>query len=243
MLRTLLFAAIGSLMLSTTAQSAMIFFGEDTNPGGTVPAGGNAETARNSFLSNLVGVGNENFEGIASGTSANGLALSFPGSMGALTATISGSGAAFVDNSPGAGRFATSGSQFLENVRVGFNLAFSGPVAAFGFYGTDIGDINSQLSLTLTGGAVQNFDIGHTLNGPSGGLLFWGIIADNASETFTSIAFAGTSSGDAFGFDDMVIGDLDQVVSPIPLPAALPLFAAGLGLMGMVNRRRKHATA
>jgi len=40
-------------------------------------------------------------------------------------------------------------------------------------------------------------------------------------------------------FDNIVLNE--GGVSPVPLPAALPLMAAGLGLMGFVGRRKKQA--
>lgn len=213
------------------------------NPGGTVPAGGNAETARTNFLNNLFGVGNEDFELIALG-SAEGVALNFPGSSGSITATLSGVGNAFIGNSPSFGRFATSGSQFLDNVTNGFNLSFSTAIAAFGFYGTDIGDFAGQLTLSLTNGSTQNLTVPNTLNAPGGSLLFWGIIAENASETFTSATFGNSLMGviDGFAFDDLVIGDLQQV-NPVPLPAALPLFGTGLAALSFIGWRRKRKAA
>ncbi|NKB25192.1 MAG: hypothetical protein GKR87_12610 [Kiritimatiellae bacterium] len=51
--------------LSTFA-APVIFFGEDLTPGGSVPPGGNAETARNDFLSNLIGTSTEGFESFPS---------------------------------------------------------------------------------------------------------------------------------------------------------------------------------
>jgi hypothetical protein len=35
----------------------------------------------------------------------------------------------------------------------------------------------------------------------------------------------------------------DAPVSATPIPAALPLFAGGLGMLGFLARRRKRATA
>lgn len=224
-------------LAGSSASAATIFFGEDLVPGAGVPAGGNAETARKAFLAGLVGVGSENFESFVAGTNSNGLALSFPGSSGAITATLMDpSGSSFISNNPGAGRFATSGSQFLQEVSNGFALNFSAPVAAFGFYGTDIGDFNGNVTIQLSNGGVENYVVNNTLQGPNGSLLFWGIIA-GAGETFTSAAFGNTAQGtDFFGFDDLVIGDLGQVV-PVPEPTSLVLLGAGLAV-GL--RRRKN---
>ena len=62
----------GYLLVSgTSVANAQIteFFGEDLNPNFTVPAGGNAETARDDFLATLSSnVGTEDFESISTGS-------------------------------------------------------------------------------------------------------------------------------------------------------------------------------
>lgn len=238
--------AAAALTMGMSANAGLIFFGEDLIPGETVPAGGAAETARNAFLSSLQGVGTETFEGIAGDTSANGLVLNFPGSTGNITATQSTtSGSPYISDSSGAGRFATSGTNFLQEVTSGFSVSFGSEIAAFGFYGTDIGDFNGQVTLEITGNnAPQTFNVGNTINAPNGSLLFWGFIAD-AGETFTSVAFGNTAAGsDVFGFDDLTIGELGQVVPPssdVPVPGTLTLLALGLGLAGFGAGRKKKA--
>jgi hypothetical protein len=106
----------------------------------------NADGTQAAFLANLVGVGTETFEGFADGSDAP-LAVTFPG---AGTATLLGSG--FIDNVPsgtnGVGRFPISGNQYWDS-SFSFSINFSAPVAAFGFYGVDIGDFSGHLTLTL----------------------------------------------------------------------------------------------
>ena len=223
----------------------MTFFGEDLNPGGTVPAGGAAETARMSFLSNLQGVGNEDFEGFANLTSIGGagINIAFPGSSGNITATLQGRGGICDQNIGGTvntltcgfARFATSPDNYLQSAGNGFTVDFDAPIAAFGFYGTDFGDIQGRMTLTLSNGGVEMLDIPHTQGGAANGnVLFWGFI--DPATTYTSIAFTNTGgSGDVFGFDDMVIGDERQV--QIPVPATFMLL--GLGLIGLAARQRR----
>jgi hypothetical protein len=239
-------SVLGVLLLAAPVASAapITFFGEDLNPGLTVPPGGNANLARLEFLSNLAGgVGTETFEGFALGTGAP-LNISFPGSTGNITATLAGPGAYGIENNAGGGgtggaasvgRFNTTpgGSQFLEAAAgQNFTITFSSPIAAFGFFGTDIGDFSGQLTLALTQGGVVNIPIPHTVGGPNGSLLYWGFI--DQVNTYTAIAFNTTQSVDRFGFDDMTVGDLGQVV---PEPGTLTL--VGLGLVGLCLRGRR----
>lgn len=233
-------AAVGAL--------PAVFFGEDLSPGGVVPPGGNAATARASFLSGLMGVGNENFEGIAGGTSiaSPGIGISFPGSGGSITATLSaggdrpggicGLGTVIVGNiGCGFGRFATSGNNYLHSSSSAMTIALSSAIAAFGFFGTDIGDFDGEITLTLTGGATVNLTVPTTQGtAAEGNLVFWGFI--DPVDTYTGITFGNTGAGeDVFGFDDMVIGDRQQV-TPAPEPASLPLLT--LGLLALMLRRR-----
>lgn len=239
-------ALLGSALLCGATSANAVFtsyFGEDLNPGFTVPVGGNAATARANFLGNLSGgVGNQDFESFAVGTGAP-LALSFPGSSGAITATLNGTG--LVENNAGAGgsggnafgRFATSGSQYWEATQQ-FSIDFSTGISAFGFYATDIGDFGGQVTLTASNGVVTNLVIPNTINGPDGSLLFYGFT--DTSNSYTSISFGNTAPGvDFFGFDDMVIGDLRQIVASEPGAMAL----VGIGLLGMSLARRRRKAA
>jgi hypothetical protein len=68
---------------------------------------------------------------------------------------------------------------------------------------------------------------------------YFGITSDLAIE---SIAIAG-SNGQAFyaGNTFFEMDNLTIAASPTPLPAALPLFAGGLGFVGYLTRRRKRS--
>lgn len=236
--------ALALALASAPAQAATVFFGENQSPGFGVS--GDPVTARNSFLSNLSGVGTENFESQPYGQTPP-IVLTFPGSSGSITATLSGSNVSIGNTATGSGvgRYATSGSQYLETSSSGFTITFSTAIAAFGFYATDVGDFNGQLTVTTANGTSHQYTVANTVGGNDGSLLFWGII--DTVDLFTSITFGNTAAGtDFFGFDDMTIGDVNQVVQPgneVPLPGALPLFVSGLGALGFVAHRRKRKQA
>ena len=242
-------ASLGVVAIANVAGAAPVtFFGENLSPAGSVS--GDPATAQTNFLATLAGgVGTEDFESFTVG--ASNPPLTFPGSSGSITATLAGSGT--VDGSPGAGRFATSGSNFLETGSGGdFTLTFSSAISAFGFFGTDIGDFNNGLNLDLTksGGGVETLVVGNTVGANNGSLLFFGFI--DTAQSYTSIAFNNDpGSVDVFGFDDMTIGDAGQITNPpnpnpIPLPAGgLLLLTAlgGLGGAGALRKRKAKAAA
>ena len=245
-----LLAATGLILASISTQSSaapVTFFGEDVegppNMDPNTAPFTNANTAASNFLSNLTGVGTETFKSFATGTTAP-IALTFPG---AGTATLSGAGVSVFSGNDGAGRYPHSGTQYIETSSASFSISFSSPIAAFGFYGTDIGDFGGQLTLTLTDamGNVSMLTVPNTIGSggsTSGSNLYYGFY--DLGDTYTNITFGNNSGGaDVFGFDDMTVGSVQQVTPTTPLPGALPLFASGGGLLGFLSWRRKRKAA
>lgn len=241
---TTLATAIALSAFSMPAMAApTIYFGETQTPSPAATVSGAAATARASFLAQLGGVSTEDFEGLAAGTPP--ATLTFAGSAGPITAAFTGvTGQICTSNGCGGpGRFATSGTNYLDISTNAFSVTFSTPVAAFGFYGTDIGDFNGQLTLTLTSASgTTTLTVPNTLNGNDGSLLFYGII--DTANPFTSITFGNTAPGaDLFGFDDITVGDVRQVTGGVPEPTTWAMMIIGFGAIGGTMRRRSTKVA
>ena len=250
--RTLIMGVVASLgIVASPAQAIQIFFGEDLNSSATVPLPSfpNASSAESDFLSNLVGTGTEDFEGFADGTDTP-LNLTFPGSTGNITATLSGGGGQ-IESIPagqtnGGGRYGTSPNNFFEVEAGGannFEVEFNTPIAALGFFGVDIGDFGGQLTLELSNGTTQMFTVPNTVGSggsTDGSVIFYGLIADNSSETFTTVSFLTTTGdNDVFAFDDFTVADIEQVnPNPIPEPPSIIAFLI-LGSLGLAMKYKE----
>lgn len=223
------------IVLSTSSAFAlnMTFFGEDLGPLTQSDPRPNADAARADFFTYLVGVGTEDFEGVPAGTTSP-LTIDF-GAAG--TATLNGGGDVTSDTTYGA--FPISGSKYWEASDTSFSLNFSDSIAAFGFYGTDIGDWGGTVTVTTQDGVSTAYEIPHTSvpdGSTSGSALYWGVI--DTDNPFISITFDNTYGvGDWFGFDDFSIGSIEQVQPTIPEPGTLLLL--GSGLIGLLALGRK----
>lgn len=223
----------GVLSASMPAQGAILqYFGEDLGPKTTGDPLPNADAARTTFLSNLVNVGVETFDSYAAGTNAP-LGVSF----GADTATLNGGGLIRVGLSTG--RFPISGDRYWET-NSNFSVSFSSPQAAFGFYGTDIGDFQGQLSvrLNLNVGGFVDILVPHTIGSPNASALYFGVIGTTAADLIDSVQFSTTTGEDFFGFDNLTIGRLEQV-NIVPEPASMALWGLGGVVLAVAARRRR----
>jgi PEP-CTERM motif len=241
------YAFATSLFLVTSAHAAPVtFFGEDVNtlgdPNQISPT--NSTSARNSFFTNLVGVGTETFDTAATPVGATPpIAVTFPG---AGTATIIGGGQVATGNDS-SGRYAISSPNYFLAGTSNFSINFSSAIAAFGFYGVDIGDFGGQLTLDLT----DSSSIHHTLTVPntigsggstSGSILYFGFY--DTGLTYTSVSFNNNSGGaDLFAFDDFSVGSLEQVSPSVPEPSTWAMMILGFAGIGFMAYRRKSKPA
>ena len=225
------------------ANAYAVFTGADGNsnpnlPLTTTPLSTAAETA---FKSHLVGVGTETFE---TRSGSGPLALNF-GAAGTATLTGNGSVASITAGSSNAGRYSVPGGTRYWETNAGggnFQINFSQDIAAFGFYGIDIGDFGGTLALQFLDDAnnvISSLNIPSAASGADGSVLYFGAIAANDNELFKSIRFISTQgNGDVFAFDSFTIGAKEQVTA-VPEPTSIALL--GLGLMGCALARRKSA--
>jgi hypothetical protein len=260
-----LLAVAMSLGAGTAHAGYQTYFGEDLNnselePLKTTPK---SDQARESFLSRMGKVGTETFEKQETGVAAP-LKLSFPGSAGALTATLSGGQGkvGFVDSGKtnGVGRYSVPSptTNKFWDVAAGtgaastFDVTFDRKIAAFGFYGVDIGDFGGQLELLLYANEVElagQLLIANTQgeDGITGGsVLFFGLIAEKESDLFKRVRFQMTNlfefDVDVFAFDNFTIAERGQVDPPGPVPEPGTLALLSVALLALANASRRTAS-
>ena len=223
-LRTSLLALSVALLIPTASAVPVKFFGQDpTPPDVNNPAltpGGGAVTARADFEANYQTLSVESFEAAADGaTSVN---LSFAGSTGAITGTITGG--EVISGTEANGRFPTAGNKFYKSPG-GIDVAFNSPISSFGFYVTDVETV-SAVTLTLTpngstpggpndvvvryGGVINQGTAGQSPGEQN--VLFIGFADTEALYTNINIDFPGQGT-DVFGFDELAVGDVDQLLA------------------------------
>ena len=130
----------------------------------------------------------------------------------------------------------TPGGQFFYLLEAGSaTFTFSTPINAFGMYITGLQtDLVPQETLTFFDGSQQ------TINTPTstgGGGAFVGFT--DFGQSIVSVTYNATN--DIVSLDDVLYSGAS--VSSVPLPGALPLFATGLGALGLLGWRRNRKAA
>lgn len=214
--------AVSGIIVSgavTPASAFTVFLGEDIGANSNIGAIPNSIATKSSFLSNLTGSATEGFEKFNFGSSAATLKGIIGGSIQTKNSLFSG-----VSNMPYNGRFAISGSKYYEvgsKAGTTTTFTFAKPIAAFGFYATDL---ENQEGLTLqlndTNNTLLTFQRTAAVN-TSGSALYYGLIAQNPGETFSSITLklasvTSAKENDRFGIDNLTVATLAQLKSSAP---------------------------
>lgn len=233
---------IAALLVGAGAHAQQtIFFGEDRGIGEAWPNNSQSVArptnrvhslqAAATFAARLPGVIAESFETFADESAPTIV------HFGAHTATLAGSRSVVTVTDPtatweGGGLYPISGKNMLylqANAPGFFVLTFDRPQAAFGFFGTDLGEPNGlRVAVVTPSGETKSWDVPITRPTASGSAFFFGII--DKTNPFVRVEFSriGDDTTDGFGFDDFTIATEDQVTTP----ANLYVVTLGSGVLG-----------
>jgi hypothetical protein len=212
-----------AVVLVTIAVHAQptIFFGEDVSP---YPDSGPNDVMRPTILTNtfasaasfaahLPGVIACNFEAYPSGSSPTNIFF------GTNIAALSGSRQILTVSDPTDtlnGAFPISGTNalLLSDTQPGFfSLDFSSPQAAFGFFGTDFGELGGmRVGLIWANATRTDVDVPVIRPQGSGGAFFFGVISKDMP--FVRVEFVRVGTADGFAFDNFTIATPEQIALP-----------------------------
>ena len=239
------------------ASAFSIFFGEDIGANSDNSAIPKSIIAKDAFFGKFTGPApaTEGFESFNLGDSAANL-----NSVGASIQT-SNSYLSGVSNQPYNGRFAISGTKYYEvgntativggvpTNKTTTTLTFNSPIAALGFYATDI-ENDDGITLQLNN-SINGFNTPLTLQrtaavNTSGSALYYGFVgAADGSETFDSVTFSLVSVdqykvNDRFGIDNLTVATLSQLnSSATAVPEPLTIVGTLIGGSAALRIRKK----
>jgi hypothetical protein len=141
--------------------------------------------------------------------------------------------------------FGTSSTVSITGVSIVFitpsviTFTFDSPIHSFGIYIAGLGTVlpgSTTFSISNSNGFSANLYTNYSSSTTSFDTpLFGGLISDTR---FTSVSLSGTEADDGIFVDNLYYGHAPDV-SATPLPAALALFATGIGGLGLLGWRRK----
>jgi hypothetical protein len=262
----------GSVMPAHAITFNPLYFGEDINANGGANAIPNSLSAANDFLSpttgNLISPTTQTFDSVILTPSADastrlftpGTPLTtadFPGTSNitttstevaqTTTTTFATKGIRFNDTATTPtfnGRFAISGNNYYDVGNGTFTITFSNPMAALGFYATDVED-PTGLILTFDNDPNKTLTIPRSAGAGNTdkSALYYGFIAANSSETFTSVTFGRSvnDSNDKFGLDNISFATPSQVrnFAATSVPEPLTIVSTLLGGGAAMRLRKK----
>jgi hypothetical protein len=266
--------ATGSVTPARAITFNPLYFGEDISANGGDNPIPNALDAATRFLlpSNLISYTTQNFDSVmlpvpSADSTARALTpgtplttADFPGTsnitttstevpqVGMTTVTFATKGVRFNDTATTPtenGRFAISGTQYYEVGNGTLTITFSNPMAALGFYATDVEDPTGMIlqfdndpSRTLT--IPRSTGAGTT----DKSALYYGFVAANSSEIFTSVTFGRSvnDSNDKFGLDNLSFATPSQVrnfASATSVPEPLTTIGSIVGGSVLLRLRKR----
>lgn len=246
------------------------FFGEDVQglsdtPLASVP---NADAAKSAFGAKLIaGVATETFETRAVGPGPLDIAF------GSITATLSGGSGGVEEVESGftsLGRYSIPSASTKRlwtanatSTGSTFEVNFDQAVAAFGFYGIDIGDEGANVVIDLldaNGNVISALsgitsDMAYTKGvggSTDGSVFFFGFVAGAGDALFNGVRFRSTTAStapviDGMGFDNFTVALRSEIKcdvncgggpNPAPEPGSIALVAAALLGLRSATRRK-----
>jgi hypothetical protein len=260
-------SSIASVVLISNTAIAATFNGYDLNTSSpliplTKVTAPSSEGAFKTFSDNLADatVTTESFEGVSG--AINGLIRTISNTTATFSYTqknptdpnnpgVPGTATTSVQKANGTTGFTNSGTYPTDgiygisiNSENNFSISFSNSLAAFGYFGTDLGDGGNILTMKFFNGntLVNSTAVPTNVGSANSSEFFFGFIADSPAEEFNRVEFVSSISGngDAIGIDQIKVATSSQV-KKIPEPASIWGTLLCGGCLVAIKRRSKRA--